>query len=111
MLFVHDEVPTSSLRLWGLFCLSRHSSNCVFSVSPPFLARLPVLFLPVLKDYPYTAEGGLCKKTSCDVVEGTMVDKWVDVDHENEEVTQDASASAQGCSLAWLLCGVSLFLI
>lgn len=39
-----------------------------------------------LQDYPYTAEGDICKKTTCDVVEGTMVDKWIDVDHDNEEV-------------------------
>lgn len=39
-----------------------------------------------LQDYPYTAEGDVCKKTTCDVVEGTMVDKWVDVDHDSEQV-------------------------
>lgn len=40
----------------------------------------------VCQAYPYTAESDLCKKSTCDVVEGTMVDKWIDVDHDSEEV-------------------------
>lgn len=31
------------------------------------------------QDYPYIATGGICQKSSCDVVPGTGVDKWIDV--------------------------------
>ncbi|CAM9646077.1 unnamed protein product, partial [Hapterophycus canaliculatus] len=44
------------------------------------------------EDYPYTAEGGLCKKSTCDVVEGTMVDKWIDVANDDEEALMEAVA-------------------
>ncbi|CAN0074193.1 unnamed protein product [Ectocarpus sp. 8 AP-2014] len=44
------------------------------------------------EDYPYTAEGDLCKKSTCDVVEGTMVDKWVDVETDDEQALMEAVA-------------------
>lgn len=28
----------------------------------------------------------MCKKNTCDTVPGTMVDKWIDVDHDSDEV-------------------------
>lgn len=39
-----------------------------------------------MQDYPYTATGGICQKSTCDTVPGTMVDKWIDVDADSEEV-------------------------
>lgn len=36
------------------------------------------------QDYPYVALDGICRKDSCDVVPGTAVDKWVDVENSEE---------------------------
>ncbi|CAB1119136.1 unnamed protein product [Ectocarpus sp. CCAP 1310/34] len=44
------------------------------------------------EDYPYTAEGDLCKKSTCDVVEGTMVDRWIDVETDDEQALMEAVA-------------------
>lgn len=38
------------------------------------------------QDYPYKAISDECQKSSCNVVPGTDVDKWIDVDHDSEEV-------------------------
>lgn len=53
-----------------------------------YLCVLSVFFQSrgLKQDYPYTAEGDDCKKKTCDTVPGTMVDKWIDVDHNSADV-------------------------
>ncbi|CAM9527949.1 unnamed protein product [Sphacelaria rigidula] len=50
------------------------------------------------QDYPYIATGGICQKSSCDVVPGTGVDKWIDVGTTEEELM--AAVAQQPVSIA-----------
>lgn len=66
-----------------------HSSSCGLDGSltwPSVPSILTDTNASILQDYPYKAISDECQQSSCKVVPGTDVDKWIDVDHDSEEV-------------------------